>query len=430
MDGKEFYLISKFNEGEFSVVLLFDDSTTLVGIKILFGVGIVDYSYLIHKKIEEFITGITFTGRLTCSLVSTEEVSPSIYGIPKEEVTPAVGYVFDKYVSVIDTTSLEELFVEETGTHIIVNKPLDNATINVYFNYRCNIKINQGLDFVEIEKTPALVVDDYVLNQSISLPDMIQVFGYAGITEDKKDIIKGYSCEAQRGVSLDFNLIIASTLFYDTLVIWDTLYSNSFCNIPLPEVGGHILVEMVSPSRETTPILTEGGRVLYKRVSLKFPYPIKVTEGKVVNSLNIELNSLGGYNANRRWVADTIGNVGSGTVLRGSLSRRAKASPFIVNCASTPVYVNCNYNVLGSNIMVALSGNGSPNNMDGWYYYGDFPIKDRTASHNTELAPNGIAIDSRAVFIAQGTKLYKMPFDFSSITEITPREVPCLLSMD
>lgn len=296
MDGKEFYLISKFNEGEFSVVLLFDDSTTLVGIKILFGVGIVDYSYLIHKKIEEFITGMTFTGRLTCSLVSTEEVSQNVYGIPKEEVTPAVGYVFDKYVSVIDTTSLEELFVEETGTHIIVNKPLDNATINVYFNYRCNIKINQGLDFVEIEKTPALVVDDYVLNQSISLPDMIQVFGYAGITEDKKDIIKGYSCEAQRGVSLDFNLIIASTLFYDTLVIWDTLYSNSFCNIPLPEVGGHILVEMVSPSRETTPILTEGGRVLYKRVSLKFPYPIKVTEGKVVNSLNIKLNSLGGYN--------------------------------------------------------------------------------------------------------------------------------------
>ncbi len=118
-------------------------------------------------------------------------------------------------------------------------------------------------------------------------------------------------------------------------------------------------------------------------------------------------------------VADTIGNVGSGTVLRGSLSRRAKASPFIVNCASTPVYVNCNYNVLGSNIMVALSGNGSPNNIDGWYYYGDFPIKDRTASHNTGLAPNGIAIDSRAVFIAQGNKIYKIPLNFSSITEIT-----------
>lgn len=120
-------------------------------------------------------------------------------------------------------------------------------------------------------------------------------------------------------------------------------------------------------------------------------------------------------------IVESVSNIGAGTVLRGSLATRARAFPFIIRGAATPVYqVNAPVSLAAANLIVALSGNGSPNYIDGWFLYGEFPLKDRTSSHNTTYAPKGITIDDRGVFVAQGTKLYKMPLDFSTITEITP----------
>lgn len=120
-------------------------------------------------------------------------------------------------------------------------------------------------------------------------------------------------------------------------------------------------------------------------------------------------------------IVESVSNIGAGTVLRGSLATRARASSFLIRGASTPVYqVNAPVSLAAANLLVSLSGNGSPNYMDGWYLYGEFPLRDRTSYHNTTYAPKGIAIDDRGVFVAQGNHLYQMPLDFSSITEITP----------
>lgn len=120
-------------------------------------------------------------------------------------------------------------------------------------------------------------------------------------------------------------------------------------------------------------------------------------------------------------IIESASNVGAGTVLRGSLASRARAFPFFIKATATPVYqVSSAVSLAAANLLVSLSGDGSPNYMDGWYLYGEFPLNDRTASHNSTYAPKGITVDDRGVFVAQGTKLYKMPLDFSSITEITP----------
>lgn len=120
-------------------------------------------------------------------------------------------------------------------------------------------------------------------------------------------------------------------------------------------------------------------------------------------------------------MVESASNVGAGTILRGSLATRARAFPFLIMATANPVYqVNTPVSLSAANLIVSLSGNGSPNYMDGWYLYGDFPLKDRSANHNSTYAPTGIAIDDRGVFVGQGTHLYKMPLDFISITEITP----------
>ena len=119
-------------------------------------------------------------------------------------------------------------------------------------------------------------------------------------------------------------------------------------------------------------------------------------------------------------IIESAANVGAGTVLRGSLATRARAFPFLIRAVATPYQVNTPVSLAAANLIVSLSGDGSPNYMDGWYLYGEFPLRDRTASHNSTFTPKGITIDDRGVFVAQGTKLYKMPLDFSSITEITP----------
>lgn len=116
-------------------------------------------------------------------------------------------------------------------------------------------------------------------------------------------------------------------------------------------------------------------------------------------------------------------NVGPGTVLRGSLASKAKASPFMLHVShSSPYQVAAPTSQMAANLIVAISGpsGGNPNYFDGWQLHGEFPIRDRGATHNILLAPTGITIDANYVWIGEGTKIFRMPHDFSSITEITP----------
>lgn len=116
-------------------------------------------------------------------------------------------------------------------------------------------------------------------------------------------------------------------------------------------------------------------------------------------------------------------NVGPGTVLRGSLAQRAKASPIILQLShSLPYQVATPVSQAAAHLIVALSGpaGGNPNHIDGWQIHGEFPIRDRTATHNSLAAPRGIAIDANFIWIAQGTTLWRMTHGFTAITQITP----------
>lgn len=122
-------------------------------------------------------------------------------------------------------------------------------------------------------------------------------------------------------------------------------------------------------------------------------------------------------------IVTTPANVGPGTVLRGSLSRRAKATPLILQLShATPYQVSSPISRSAGNLIVSLAGpsGGNPNHLDGWQLYEEFPIRDRTATHNSLLVPTGIAIDAEFVWIGQGARLWRMPHNFSAITEITP----------
>jgi len=52
--------------------------------------------------------------------------------------------------------------------------------------------------------------------------------------------------------------------------------------------------------------------------------------------------------------ATTIGNIGSGTVLRGSLANRAKASSFVIQVMNFPVQINAPISLMAANLLVAL----------------------------------------------------------------------------
>jgi hypothetical protein len=117
------------------------------------------------------------------------------------------------------------------------------------------------------------------------------------------------------------------------------------------------------------------------------------------------------------------GNILPGTILRGALAVKAKASPLILQLSDTNIYqVSSCFSKEAANLIVSIAGtSGSPANkyFDGWYLYEEFPLKDRKAIHSTNEAPSGIAIDGNGVWVGEGNRLYKMPHNFSSITEIT-----------
>lgn len=116
-------------------------------------------------------------------------------------------------------------------------------------------------------------------------------------------------------------------------------------------------------------------------------------------------------------------NIGPGTVLRGSLAPRAKATPMMLHLShALPYQVSTPITQSAINMIVSLAGpaGGNPNHIDGWQLYGEFPIRDRLSTHNSALTPRGIAIDSNFVWVAQAARLWRMPHDFSSIIEITP----------
>lgn len=109
-------------------------------------------------------------------------------------------------------------------------------------------------------------------------------------------------------------------------------------------------------------------------------------------------------------------NIGPGTVLRGALANRAKATPFILHTSHASIYQVS----VSTNLLVSISGGGNPNHLDGWQLYGEFPIRDRSATHNSLLVPRGVAVDANFIWIGQGARIWRMSHDFSAITEITP----------
>jgi hypothetical protein len=116
-------------------------------------------------------------------------------------------------------------------------------------------------------------------------------------------------------------------------------------------------------------------------------------------------------------------NVGPGTVLRGSLAPRAKATPFLLQLThNLPYQIATATFQAAANLIVALAGpaGGNPNHLNGWQLHGEFPIRDRSATHNSLLAPRGIAIDASFIWIAQGTQLWRMTHGFAGLTQITP----------
>ena len=122
-------------------------------------------------------------------------------------------------------------------------------------------------------------------------------------------------------------------------------------------------------------------------------------------------------------VVTNSANVGPGTILRGALSQRARATPIILNTShSLPYQIASPISRTASSLVVGISGpaGGNPNNIDGWQLHEEFPIRDRIATHNSLLAPRGIVIDADFVWLAQGARLWRMPHNFASVTEITP----------
>ena len=118
------------------------------------------------------------------------------------------------------------------------------------------------------------------------------------------------------------------------------------------------------------------------------------------------------------------GNILPGTILRGALAVKAKATPLILQLQDSNIcQISSCFLQTAVNLIVSISGTGSSSGaykyFDGWYLYEEFPLKDRKATHFTNEAPSGIALDDRGVWIGEGNRLYKMSLDFSSIQEIT-----------
>lgn len=123
------------------------------------------------------------------------------------------------------------------------------------------------------------------------------------------------------------------------------------------------------------------------------------------------------------------GNVGAGTILRGSLAAKAKASPILLQVAKYtdgngyPYQISTPYWRGAANLIVSQSGPtgvGTQKALEGWYLYEEFPLKDRVQTRTSDQDPKGIAIDSNGVYFAEATNLFKMSLDFSTISQLTP----------
>jgi len=117
-------------------------------------------------------------------------------------------------------------------------------------------------------------------------------------------------------------------------------------------------------------------------------------------------------------IIQTISNVDAGVITRGALAEKAKASPYIIHLSDVPYQVSSAVNKMATNLIVAESGT-TQQSIDGFVMYLEFPIKDRKATYNSSYQSKGVAIDSNYVYFAAGTNLYRMPLDFSSVTQIT-----------
>lgn len=123
------------------------------------------------------------------------------------------------------------------------------------------------------------------------------------------------------------------------------------------------------------------------------------------------------------------GNVSTGTILRGALAAKAKASPIVLQVTrysdgnGYPYQISTPYWKGAANLIVAQSGPtglGTQKTLEGWYLYDEFPLKDRIQTRTSDQDVKGIAIDNNGVYFAEATNLFKMPLDFSSITQLTP----------
>jgi len=117
-------------------------------------------------------------------------------------------------------------------------------------------------------------------------------------------------------------------------------------------------------------------------------------------------------------IIQTISNVDAGVITRGALAEKAKASPYIIHLSDVPYQVSSAMNKMATNLIVAESGT-TQQSLDGFVMYLEFPIKDRTAIYNSTYQSKGITLDNNYVYFAAGTNLYRMPLDFSSLTQIT-----------
>lgn len=127
------------------------------------------------------------------------------------------------------------------------------------------------------------------------------------------------------------------------------------------------------------------------------------------------------------------GNVSTGTILRGALAAKAKASPILLQVMKYadgngyPFQVSTPYWRGAANLIVAQSGPtgaGTTKTLEGWYLYDEFPLKDRIQTRASNQNPKGITVDENGVYFAEATNLFKMPLDFSSITQLTPSGAP------
>jgi len=119
-----------------------------------------------------------------------------------------------------------------------------------------------------------------------------------------------------------------------------------------------------------------------------------------------------------RNVIKATSNVDAGVISRGSLAEKAKASPYIMHLSDVPYQVSSAVNKMAINLIVAESGT-TQQSIDGFFMYQEFPLKDRRATYNSTYQSSGIALDNTYVYFAAGNHLYRMPLDFSSVTQIT-----------